>query len=132
MSVDFTNANFAKNSSAGNNSGGGANTPVPDEVAKHFNWGAFTLSWIWGVCNKTYITLLVFVLSFLPFSLVFHTIAGIFFGIKGNEWAWQNKRWESIEQFHDYQKRWARAGVVLFVCGILCFVIRFLQTGSLM
>ena len=44
-------------------------------------------------------------------------------GAKGNEWAWQNKRWNSIEHFKKVQKLWAIWGAVLFALGILFFLI---------
>ena len=52
--------------SLANNSGQGKDTPVVDLVAKKFNWGAFAFSWIWGLCNKTYIPLLILIISFIP------------------------------------------------------------------
>ena len=48
------------NSSLTNNSGAGKDSPVLDIVAKRFNWGACLLSWIWGLGNRSYITLIIF------------------------------------------------------------------------
>ena len=73
-------------------------TLVPLEIL-HWNWGAFTLTWIWGLGNKVYISLLSFVPViglFIPFLL----------GWKGNEWAWKNKKWENVEHFKKVQKKW--------------------------
>lgn len=114
-----------------NNSGQGPNTEVPDIVAKRFNWGAFTFSWIWGLGNKTYITLLTLVLVFIPFvGNIAAIIANIIFGIKGNRWAWQNKQWKSIEHFHKVQKTWACWGIGLMIAGLILFpVIAFLTYG---
>ena len=50
-----------------------------------------------------------------PFILIIGLAMQIWFGIKGNRWAWQNKRWESIEAFHKTQRIWAIVGVVLNV-----------------
>lgn len=110
-----------------NNSGEGVNAIVPAEIAKRFNWGAFLLSWIWGLGNKTYITLLIFLASifaFIPFigGLVPLGCA-IWFGVKGNEWAWQNKKWDNIEHFNSVQKTWAIVGVIL---AVVSFVITFI------
>ncbi|MFH4171158.1 hypothetical protein WAJ14_21095, partial [Acinetobacter baumannii] len=50
-------------------------------------------------------------------------------GIKGNEWAWKSRKWESIEQFKQHQKRWMIAGIVLgisvnlIVWNILIFLL---------
>ena len=109
-----------------NNSGKGGNITVPDEVAKRFNWGAFLLSWIWGIGNSTYITFLIFVgciVCIIPFIGIPACLGlQIWFGIKGNKWAWQNKHFESIEQFHSYQKNWAIAGIVI-VCIIPIIIL---------
>ncbi len=109
-----------------NNSGQGENITVPEAVADKFNWGAFLLTWIWGLGNKSYITLLIILTIFLAFIPFVNLITGmvqlglaIWFGIKGNEWAWKNKKFESIEAFHSYQKKWAIAGTILAVLSIL-------------
>lgn len=100
-----------------NNSGQGKNIEVDSIIAKRFNWGAFLLGFIWGLFNKTYITLIVFIFCFLPKSLEYILIlmCSIWFGIKGNTWAWQNKHWESIEHFHSVQKKWAIVGIIPFI-----------------
>jgi len=93
-----------------NTSGKGKMTVVPDEV-KRWNWGAFLLHWIWGVGNKTYISLL----SLIPVV----TIVMMFvLGAKGSRWAWQNRKWDSIEQFQRVQRRWALGGVLLWLVNI--------------
>ena len=123
-----------------NNSGQGENIAVPEVVADKFNWGAFLLTWIWGLGNKTYITFLIFATIILAFVPILGFVAGmvqlglsIWFGIKGNEWAWKNKQFESVEAFHDYQKKWAIAGTILAVLGILCsIVIMFVVMAAVM
>jgi hypothetical protein len=96
-----------------NTSGQGKGAVVPDEI-KHWNWGAFLWTWIWGIGNSSYLAFLVFVplLGFvMPFVL----------GAKGSSWAWQNKQWESVEHFKRVQRKWALWGVgflVLFVAAI--------------
>jgi hypothetical protein len=78
---------------------------VPQEV-KGWNWGAFLLTWIWGIFNGTFVSLLVLV----PFGNI---VMPFVLGAMGNEWAWKNKTWQSIEQFHAVQRRWAMAGLIL-------------------
>ena len=78
-----------------NSSGQGPSGIVPAEVDR-WNWGAFLLNWIWGVGNNTFIALLMFV----PFAGI---IMMFVLGVKGSEWAWRNKRWESVEQFKAVQ-----------------------------
>ena len=120
-----------------NNSGQGENIQVPEDVSDKFNWGAFLLTWIWGLGNKTYITFLIwltFVLAFIPFVNLVSGIAqlalAIWFGIKGNEWAWKNKQFASVEAFHEYQKKWAIAGTILVIVGILFVIIMTLLAIS--
>lgn len=122
-----------------NNSGQGPNTEVPDIVAKRFNWGAFTFSWIWGLFNKTYITFITLVLVFIPVvGSIAALVANIIFGIKGNSWAWQNKKWQSVEHFHKVQKKWAAWGIGLtvtfisisFVATCLAIVLGIAASGN--
>ncbi len=96
-----------------NNSGQGKGTPVLDIVKKRFNWGAFLLGWIWGLGNKTYLTLIEIPLTLIPYiGLIINFGLCIWFGIKGNEWAWQNKHFKSIEAFHHNQKNWVIGGII--------------------
>lgn len=114
-----------------NNSGQGPQAVAPAEVLTGFNWGAFFLNWIWGLGNKTYIALLSLLAGFVPFigGLIALGLI-IWFGIKGNEWAWQNKKWESVEHFHSVQKTWATWGIVLFVLGIVLGILGALLFGA--
>ena len=97
-----------------NNSGKGPSFPVPEEI-KGWSWGAFLLNWIWSIGNNTYIGLLALV-PYLGFIMV------IILGIKGNEWAWQNRRWESIEHFKNTQRVWTNVGVVLLIIEVFIIV----------
>lgn len=114
--MDSNNLGHKKIENAIHNSISNSNTVVPAEVANHFNWGAFTLSWIWGLGNKTYITLLSLALSFIPSTgAILFFIVDFIFGLNGNKWAWQNKKWESVEHFHEVQKKWASWGIALML-----------------
>jgi hypothetical protein len=98
-----------------NTSGQGELAIVPEEV-KGWSWGAFGLTWIWGICNSVWIALL----CFIP---LFGIAWAIVLGLKGNEWAWRNKRWDSIEHFKSTQRSWNIAGIVLFAISIVAQVI---------
>jgi len=98
-----------------NTSGQGRLTEVPDEIKK-WNWGAFFLNWIWGLGNQTYIALL----CFIP---IVNIVMPFVLGVKGSEWAWQNKRWENIEHFKSVQKKWAYWGIGIFILCILFILI---------
>ena len=81
--------------------------PVPPEIDR-WNWGAFLLSWIWGIGNNTFIAFL----AFVPFVGI---VMPFVLGAKGSAWAWRNKRWESIEDFKATQRKWAIAGLITIV-----------------
>jgi hypothetical protein len=83
------------------------NEPLPPGVAR-WNWGAFLLNWIWGIGNHTFVALLALV-PFVGFIMLF------VLGARGSEWAWRNKRWESVEHFKRVQRRWAIAGVIAWL-----------------
>lgn len=88
-----------------NTSGTGPNAVVPPEIDR-WNWGAFMLSWIWGIANNTYIAFLMFVpLVNIPMWFIL--------GAKGSAWAWKNKRWESVDAFKRTQRQWAIWGALI-------------------
>ena len=93
-----------------NNSGLGKSATVPAEL-DYWNWGAFLLSWIWGIGNNTFIALLMFV------PLV-NIVMLIVLGVKGNAWAWRNKQWRDIDHFKRVQRKWAISGVAAWVVAI--------------
>lgn len=97
---------------------------IPPEI-KGWNWGAFWLNWIWGIGNQTYIALLCFV-PFLNFIMM------IILGLKGNEWAWENRHWDSVEHFQKTQRVWARWGWGLFIAGIILSLLLIFSLASLM
>jgi len=104
-----------------NDSGGGALSALPIGL-RGFNWGAFLFGPIWAIFNNAWIGLLAFVPGV---SL----IVCIVLGVKGNEWAWQNKRWDSIEHFFGTQKNWALWGIVLYAISIALSLIFYLGFG---
>src|ERR1700731_1316961 len=83
--------------------------PIPPEIDR-WNWGAFLLNWIWGIGNNTFITLL----ALIP---LFGIVMAFVLGARGNRWAWQNGRWDSVEHFQRVQRLWATWGVVLWIGG---------------
>ena len=85
------------------------------EVAK-FNWGAMFGTWIWGLINKSYITLLAiplfFTTGFIPFMILC--------GIKGNEWAYESNK-KTLEEFHKSQS--LQAGIFSAIIPILFIIL---------
>lgn len=96
---------------------------LPKEI-RRFNWGAFLLNWIWGVMHKKYITLLILPASIIPF--IGPLALAIWFGFKGNEWAWESKEWENVEQFNEVQTNWVRIWLILFILGLIFSIKTFL------
>jgi len=103
--------------SAENTSGQGSSAIVPDEV-KGWSWAGFGLTWIWGVFNGVLISLL----ALIPFPL-FGLAWAIVLGAKGREWAWRNKRWDSVEHFKNSQRPWDIAGIVIFSIGAVALFV---------
>jgi hypothetical protein len=99
-----------------NTSGQGESAIVPEEV-KGWNWGAFALTWIWGIFSQVWIAFLVFI----PFPL-FGLAWAIVLGVKGNEWAWRKKKWDSVEHFKNTQRPWNIAGIVVFAVGVIASI----------
>jgi hypothetical protein len=99
----------------GNTSGQGASAIVPEEVGG-WSWGAFGLTWIWGVFNGVLISLLALIPGFV-------VVWAFVLGAKGNEWAWRNKKWDSIEHFKSTQRPWNIAGIVLFAISMVSLVV---------
>jgi hypothetical protein len=94
-----------------NTSGQGFSATVPSELLG-WNWGAFFLTWIWGIFHQVWLSLLVLIPLgniVMPFVL----------GVKGNEWAWQSKKWDSIEQFRHTQHTWMIWGIIAFVAPLV-------------
>ena len=86
-------------------------------AAKKWNWGAFFMTWIWGLGNKTYIALL----GLIP---VVNLVMAFVLGAKANQWAWKNKKWESVDQFTRIQGLWTAFGVGLFAgCAVTMILV---------
>ena len=100
-----------------NTSGMGRDAEIPDGV-KGWSWGAFMFNWIWAVSNRTWIGLF----ALLPYVGFLMAVA---LGIKGREWAWRNKKWESVEHFQRVQRRWSLWSLLIFgiaIVGILAAI----------
>ncbi len=85
-------------------SGKGKDAVIPEEI-RGFNTGAFLMNWIWGIGNNVWIALLALI-PIPPMGLVM----AIILGIKGNEWAWQSRTWNSVEHFKKTQRTWMWVG----------------------
>ena len=86
-----------------NTSGTGFSAAVPTEI-RGLNWGAFCIPLLWGIFNKVWPA----VLSLVP---IVGFVMSFILLVKGNEWAWQSRRWDSIEQFKSTQRKWMYWGI---------------------
>ena len=92
-----------------------------------WNWGAFYLGWIWGLFNGCWWILLVNIVLclFMMIPVVGLWISSITFlgwavicGIKGTQWAWNNRTWNSVQEFEQTQSTWNKAAFSVFLCFI--------------
>lgn len=117
-----------------NTSGTGAQAVLPEEL-KGFSWAACLMTWIWAIGHQFWLGLVSipigFVIGAIPVINLFGWIAiNIVFGIKGNEWAWQHRRWDSIEQFKATQRVWTIWGVALTLLAVVFIGIAFMVAGT--
>ncbi|MCD4694035.1 ribonuclease G [bacterium] len=87
-------------------SGKGEKSIIPKEIEK-WNWGAFLLSFFWGIRHKQWILSILFLIPILNIFIAF------LFGFKGNKWAWQSCKWESVKQFQESQSKWIFWGLII-------------------
>ena len=109
-----------------NTSGQGAGVIVPYEVRKWnggWNWGAFWFEWLWGINHNVWISLL----TLIPYV---NLVMAIVLGIKGNEWAWQQRRWDSVEQFQRTQRIWSNWGLGIFIAVFAIVMVICYMAGS--
>ena len=95
----------------------------PYDFTKEFNWGAYIGTWIWGLFNKSYKTLWMLLLFFTPWSAYYQ----IYCGLKGNEWAFKNKKCNDVAAFNKSQEKQSAIFAVLFFVAIpvIYFIIIF-------
>lgn len=95
-----------------------SNDETPQNI-KQWNWGAFWLSWIWGIGNKSFKTFF----ALIPY---FGFIWMFVCGAKGNEWAWENKKWASVEDYNNTQRKWAIIGNSLAILSLILALTLFI------
>ena len=94
---------------------------IPAEIKNKFNWGAFFLGWLWGLFNKSYITLLQIPIAFIPIiGPIINIGLAVWFGKKGNEWALKNKHFNSLDEFVKFQNKFFK---IAFICTIAVLIM---------
>ncbi len=93
-----------------------------ERVMRKWNWGAFGLTWVWGVGNGVYWTLLLLI---PVFGWVAAIVVAFVLGRRGNRLAWNShdKSWDSLEDFRRVQRYWAIGAVAVWAIVILLAVI---------
>lgn len=89
---------------------------MPKEL-QDFNWGAFLLTFIWGIKYKAWITFLAIPLFFIQMPLGLNWLLLVLFqlycGIKGNEWAYKQEYWKKPKEFRVTQMKWAAVALAI-------------------
>lgn len=102
---------------ADGNTSGDPNAPVPAEVEQMgWSWGGFGLNWIWGIGNKVNIALL----ALIP---CVNIGIAIWLGIAGHKMAWQNRRFDSMQQYKDTMKAWNMWGIIIFCFSVVVNIV---------
>lgn len=98
-------------------------------IIEVWNWGAFSLSWIWGIFNGLYWPIIIIVLNFIPYvGVIISLCICILLGKKGNLYAWRmaKQKGDSVEHFTFIQSKWNIAGLI----GVIVFI--FFLFGALL
>ncbi len=106
---------------------------IPNEL-RDFNWGAFLLTFIWGIKYKIWFTLLIIPLFLikLPYNLNWLAllIFQLYCGINGNKWAYQEDFWKKPKDFRIIQMKWAAFALtfnIIIPLALLTITAKFLK-----
>lgn len=104
-----------------------------------WNWGAFFLTWIWGLGHKCYWPLFIpgisvlslMLLMFYPVLTIIWSfvspmiclVIAIYLGVNGGRIAWGNNCVCNVEEMNTKEYSWAVAGWIVFALCILSLVI---------
>lgn len=99
----------------GLNNSGQPGAQLPAELAG-VNFGAFFLNWIWAIAHNYWLGLLCLV-PCVGFVMQFYLL------FKGNELAWQSRRFDSVAQFKEVQHKWMLWGIGLTVASCVLYGI---------
>lgn len=111
---------------------GFANSQPNSDDLKKFNWGAFFLTWIWGLNHKYPLALIALALGIIGMAVRDPSMAAIsillsiaqlgfaiWLGIKGNSIAWNSGRFATVDEMHKCQVIWVKWGIGVAIVGCL-------------
>ena len=79
-------------------------------------------TWIWGLFNKSFKTLWMLILWLTPWSTHF----ALYCGLRGNEWAFNNKNCTDVEAFNKSQEKQTTIFAILaFLIGPIIYILIF-------
>lgn len=90
------------------------NDPALLPQVRGWNWGAFFLSWIWAFAHGLALLGVLALVGWLAIGILGLAMA-IYLGVKGNELAWTQRPFRSLEHFREVQRIWRNWGIALFV-----------------
>lgn len=103
-----------------------SNTEELLKVLKKWNWGAFFLTFVWGLSNRVWWSLLM-LLPIFPIQLILPFILGA----KGNLSSWlKKKQADDLETFKSRQKKWNIAGGIVGAIIIIFLLLGGFQVGK--
>jgi hypothetical protein len=119
-------------------SGQGRKTPVPDEIAKRWNWGAFLIPLLWGPWHRAWIVFLSVPLLIAgalwplvaPLTGLLSLAFAVYLGKRGSAFAWQGHHWSSFERFRQIQRRWTWLALGLIGIGLVASVAATAPPGD--
>lgn len=99
----------------------GMKSGAPAEVtAMGWCWGVFGLGWIWGIANHVTLAIVTIAIGLVPYiGWLANLIILIYLGINGHSLAWENRRFDSFEQFRDTMRVWNMWGRIVFIVVIV-------------
>ena len=95
-------------------------------IIEAWNWGAFSLSWIWGIFNGLYWPIIIIVLNFIPYvGVIISLCICILLGKNGNLYAWRKAKQEgfSVEHFTYIQSKWNTAGQIVTIIFLFLLLV---------
>lgn len=133
--------------------GSGPNGPMPDEL-RQWSWAASLGSWLWGISQKVWISLVstsLLVLTLIASNVLYYNghiesslglnilfILGlglfvavhIFLGINGNELAWNSRKYRDIAHFKKIQIFWAIMGIFIAIAQLIAILMLYVSLSN--